>query len=106
MEMRFFLIDKKEFKSLSNLAINRTYIYNLIDIYDRYYTGRPNEIETDKAIKNSIETNKKPSCKLYVKVGYVDGKKMVRFAITISDINFENCYYELPYDIFSRLLIK
>lgn len=104
IEKRYFLIDKNDFKSISNLDINKTYIFNLIDIFN--YSKDATQIEVDKAIKACIDDNKKPSYKLYIKVGYVDGKKIVRFAITYSDINFENSYYEIPYDIFSKFLMK
>ena len=104
-EEMYFTMDKKDFDTLSKLNLNKTYIFNL-NKFSNDLELDMNEVELDKKIKNQITTKSLNIYKLYIKVGYSDNKKIVRFAISSGAFNFEKTYYELSYDDFSKIWKK
>jgi hypothetical protein len=62
-----------------------------------------NQYEFDKKIKKEIDENISGYYHLYIKIGYSEGKKVVRFFISSSKEDLENRYYETSYNNFVNL---
>lgn len=107
-----FLFDKKNIDTLRNLDFDKTYKFNLyLVLYDRKILNDYNkhiskvDYNEDRIIKDVLLSQ--PNSILYVKIGYLDGKKIVRFQVYPHkykeeklDYGFDYCYYELDWEEF------
>ena len=102
----YFIMYKKDFDIVTNLPANKIYRFDMTKIY----LSSSNQYEFDKKIKSEIE--KKNTLdgyyKLYIKIGYSKGNKIVRFIIASGrrSFDFEKAYYEAPYNEFIKLFKK
>lgn len=102
----YFLMDKKDFDVVTDLPANKIYRFDMTKVYSSYNS---NQYEFDKKIKNEIDKKNTLTgyFKLYIKIGYSEGNKIVRFIIASgSSFDFEKAYYEAPYSEFIKLFNK
>lgn len=101
----YFIMYKKDFDIVTNLPANKIYRFDMTKIY----LSSSNQYEFDKKIKSEIEKKNTLAgyYKLYIKIGYSEGNKIVRFIIASgSSFDFEKAYYEVPYNEFIKLFKK
>jgi len=108
------ILDRKDFDSILNIELNKTFKFNITQ-----FEYSNNEFELDRNLKDYLDSiqlvgsEKDYSIKdriLYIKIGYLDGRKMVRFNIINpfyeNLFDFDKLYYEIPYNEFIKIFKK
>jgi hypothetical protein len=100
LENVFF--DKNDFDSIQSLDLNKIFKFDI-------YCSAKSSWETQEDLQiGNIELDLKYPIIFYIKIGYFNGRKVIRFNfISKSDednFNFDKLYYEVSYDVFIKLL--
>ena len=121
----FYIFDKNDFDSIGNLELNKTFKFKITQLlcYPK------NIIELDKSLNDYLTcvtfytpyaTHEDQDMNFYIKIGYSEGRKIVRFNIVDpfydnSDrlgmyerraFDFDKLYYEVSYNEFIKLINK
>lgn len=119
-----YLFEKNDFDSIKNLELNKTYKFKIVSLWTGTLVS--NQFADDKKLKEYLDSKKDyqplyDDCYFFIKIGYLNGKKVVRFNIikSIHDeydngvkikegsdrkFNIDKIYYEVSYDEFIKII--